>query len=149
MWCSSQKYSCPFQMANGFSMLNNPSLVIVTNGNCLLSSEHPRLHQGQQPFSSECCKSRHAGLPRSSLICSEPLSMLFIILSLVATLFTVFFFPTELFLCRTPNFHVHVGGIYRRTSSFAWFSEGHVFNFINMSKVSIQSLPQEWGFFFL
>lgn len=32
-----------------------------------------------------------------------------------------------------------------RTSSFAWFNQGHIFNFFKVSKVSTKSLLEHWG----
>ena len=107
VWCDSQKRSFPFKVANGVLVLNNPTLAIVANGNCLLSLEHPRLHQDQQPFSPEWCIFRHAGLPGSSLMRSEPLSILFIILGLVTALFTGFY-PLS-FSCVGPQTHMYLG----------------------------------------
>lgn len=35
-------------MANAVSVLKNPTLTVVTDGNRMLSSQHLRLHQDQQ-----------------------------------------------------------------------------------------------------
>ena len=85
-------------MASVVSVLKNPPLAIVTDGNRLLSSERLRL-QDQQPFLPRMVYLSIFSLPRGSLTWPEPLSILFIILYLVTLLFTGFV-PTELFLYR-------------------------------------------------
>lgn len=94
MQCSSHKHN--HFLSNVVSVLKNPTMAIVTDGNGLLSSEHLRLSRSAV-FSPEWCIFQHSAFPGVSLTWSEPLSILFIILSLVTSLLTRFV-PTELFL---------------------------------------------------